>query len=141
MSDWKKLAKAILEEARKESGKCVPERTLALFDWRGHIYFGQTQKVYPNVYPDVVFISKMTQPLCEEFWRAIKEESPEILVLTVHNEIDLEGNYHMLRQIGSELSKMTPDQTEYAIEHQPVIQDQTKRPIDGKLVDYGKEGT
>ncbi|MFQ6010155.1 MAG: hypothetical protein ACE5J7_03500 [Candidatus Aenigmatarchaeota archaeon] len=62
-------------------------------------------------------LSKSTYILAEPLVEAIKNNDPERPILKAEEELDLYGNYHILRRTGDRLTMMTPEQTRYAATH------------------------
>jgi hypothetical protein len=139
MQDWRAIAHTLLANAKEATKSNKPTPTLSLFSWDKRTYFGQVQAIYPNVYPDILLVSKTSYPIGEDLAKEILLEEAETLVLLVDKAIDFEGNYHVLRLHENVLSAMTPDQTKYVIENPFALADQNQGAIDGKLIDYNKK--
>ena len=100
-----------------------PPAKMALFSWRGDIYFGQTQQPYQD-HSEIVFVSKTSRPLDPEVIDEIKRKRPKVPTFEIAFEVDFEGNYHLLRTVGNALMVMTAEQTAYALEHPLPVFDQ-----------------
>ncbi|MCX6821908.1 MAG: hypothetical protein NTW30_03975 [Candidatus Aenigmarchaeota archaeon] len=65
-------------------------------------------------------MSKTSNPVPNELVDAIKKIHPDRLSLIADAYLDLTGRVHILRRIDNRLTKMSPEQTAYAMSH-PIV--------------------
>lgn len=119
--NWRKIAENLLKEEEKAAKLNFPIPEGIILKWRDRYYFGSLQKIAENFSPEIVLLSKTSKPIEKELVEAILEIQPERPKIIAEDYLDLEGRTHILRRIGQRLTKCTPEQTKYMMEHMPYI--------------------
>ncbi len=133
------IARQYLSEEKANMEKQRPVGEAMILEWRGDFYIGSVQVIAPKYDPEIVLLSKTSDPITKEFRNAILRLQPERKRLKGKNKLDLVGRCHIARRVGGKIVKMTPEQTQYMGSHPSVIRDLNTGEISfGTLVLYGK---
>lgn len=116
---WKEIAENLLKLEREKSRFTFPPAEGIILQWRNEFYFGSLQKIEPEFSPEIVLLSKTTQPISRKLLEAILKIQPKRPQLIADNDLDLEGRLHILRRVGERLIKCTPEQTRYLLQRLP----------------------
>ena len=119
--DWDKAAKAYVKGEKELLKQQNPRGYGVTVNWRDGDYLGSLQHVALQFYPDIVLLSKTSDPLSPEYIGAISRQQPKRERLTADSNLDLEGRLHFLRRVEDRLTKMTPKQTTYMQNNLPAI--------------------
>lgn len=125
MSDGKYLnvgdpvatAKRLVERQRLMYRMSSPEVMFngAILGWRGDSYVGSIQIAYPDYSKEVVFLNKSTKPVPQSLLDEIRKIDGKVYELVADDSVDLDGRDHILRMVGDRLTRMTPEQSLYAV--------------------------
>jgi len=119
--DWRQVAENLLKNEAEKAKLNFPPPEGIILQWRGKYYFGSLQEVASEFSKEVVLLSKTSRPIPEELVEAISEIQPKRTWIIVDEYLDLEGRTHLLRRVGSRLTKCTPEQTKYMLNHPPTV--------------------
>jgi hypothetical protein len=108
---WREMAAGMLANERKMIPLHWPPSTGCLVQWRDRTLVGCVQHPVDAECPDVVFLSVTSKYVHSEYIAAIRELDPGRLEFTADSQLDLSGNFHVVRREGARLMRMTPDET------------------------------
>jgi len=87
----------------------------AIITHRGKQLLGSVSSIIPAD-PEIVLCAHTSFPVGQEIIDAVKEISPDRLLLSIDDELDLAPRQDVMRLVGTNLTKMTPSQTKVAQE-------------------------
>lgn len=119
--EWRRVAENLLKGEAEKAKLSFPTPAGIILQWKDKYYFGSLQEVAPEFSPEIILLSKTTRPIKSGLVEAILEIQPERLRIIADHYLDLEGRTHILRRIGQRLTKCTPEQTKYMINHPPRV--------------------
>ncbi len=99
----------------RESAKRIPATPVSLV-WRGQTYLAVIYEVKSLYTNEIIQLQILSPPLVgdvEGLLRAISELDKNRLKLNADHDFNLEGRLHVLRRIGSVLTKLEPEQIDY----------------------------
>lgn len=117
IENWEIIAKKILnqEKVLREYNHPIP--TGVILKWKKDIYIGSIQEIVPEFSKEIILLSKSSCPIPENLADAIKKLDMERIELIADNDLNLTERCHILRILKNRLTYLTPEQTEYMIEH------------------------
>lgn len=118
---WEGVAREVLQQEKSRKPLNYPEPAGALIEWQDNTYIGHIQEIVPDYSKEIVALSKTSFPLPNELVEAIRKLDAKRLELHADDSLDLSGRQHVLRRVEGRLTHMTPKQTEYMLEHPPII--------------------
>ena len=119
--DWDGIARRFLEAEKRMSGTNIPPSVPIFLYWKFNAYIGSLQEPFSEYSREIVLLSKSSNSPNPDLLKAIKKLNKTRLEVTADPELDLTGRQHLLRRIGTRLTSMTLEQTEYAKSHLPPI--------------------
>ncbi len=87
----------------------------AIITHRGKQLLGSIASIIPSD-AEIVLCAHTSFPVGQEIVDAVKEISPDRLLLTIDDELDLAPRQDVMRKVGNKLTKMTTAQTKVAHE-------------------------
>lgn len=121
--DWDHLARKFLDMERKKLETNNPHSTPLNVYWKGRVYVGSIQEIFPEYSKEIVLLSKGSYPADHNMINALNRVHKERLEVTADNELDLTGRQHVLRRLKTKLTRMTSEQTKYAEKNMPNIRE------------------
>jgi len=115
--NWENVAKHFLRSLTSMHPYLHPTPIDVMIEWRKGMYIGHIQIIFPDYSPEIVSLSKSTNPLHNDLVDAIRKLDHERLNLMADEKLDLTGRNHVLRRLENILTNLTPEQTKYMIAH------------------------
>lgn len=117
--DWEHLARRFLEKEKLKINN--PPLVPVTVYWKGRVYVGGLQEIFPEYSKEIVLLSKGSAPADPRMINALNKVNENRLEVTADNDLDLTGRQHVLRRLNERLTKMTPEQTQYTEKNMPNI--------------------
>ncbi len=119
--DWRQVAIGMLEIERRMQPLHNPPSTGCLVTWRDRVLVGMVQYPVHPQFPAVVFLSVTSKYVHPDYIAAIREAAPGRLELQADADLDLQGNFHVLRRVDDRLMYMTPAETRAMVARRDVV--------------------
>ena len=114
--EWKKVAERILEEENKKHKYLYPPGIYINFEWRGDLYLGTLHQLEIEEIKGMGMLSKPSKAPPKELMEEITKLQPERPHFVADEELELDGQYHMIGLNKNRLIRMSPEQSLVASE-------------------------